>query len=158
MNRETIDVIKEVAMKAKECLGQPDGDMFRACIGAVWVSGAPLCKRKPTNIGRDFIQECLLLIGSFAIGTDREDENVSDLLNKAGLKKRLLPNSPPFPKVYLSEVRDYFEMAIDCCHNGYCDDDMIDGGAPYKRVQHIFDELSAINDKDWNLAIDWLFE
>lgn len=73
MNRKTANVIKEVAMKAKECFTQSDGDMFRACIGGVWHSGAPLCGRKPTDIGRNFIQECLLLIGTLAIGTDRED-------------------------------------------------------------------------------------
>lgn len=154
MNRKTANVM---AMKAKECLTQSDGDMFRACIGGVWYSGAPLCGRKPTDIGRNFIQECFLLIGTLAIGTHREDETVSDLLNKAGITKGMLPNAPTFPKVYLSEVRDYFEMAIDCCHNGYCDDDKMGGGAPYKRVQHIFDELSTIDDEHWNIAIDWLF-
>lgn len=157
MNRETIDVIKEVAMKAKECFAQSDGDMFRACIGGVWSSGAPLCNRGRTNIGRNFIQECLLLIAACAIGTDRENESVSDLLNKASVNKCSRHDSPTFPKVYLSEVRDYFEKSIGCCHNGYCDDATIGGGAPYKRVAHIFDELSTVSDEDWNTAIDWLF-
>lgn len=79
------------------------------------------------------------------------------MLNKASVNKCLRYNSPAFPKVYLSEVRDYFEKSIGCYHNGYCNDDKIGEGASYKRVAHIFDELSTISDEDWKTAIDWLF-
>ena len=158
MKRETTDVIKEVAMKAKECFAQSDGTLLRTCIGGVWHSGPSLCGRKPTDIGRFFIQECLLLIGAFAVEMDKEDKAASDLLNKAGGKKGILLNPPTFPKVYFSEVRDHFEKSIDCCHNGYCNDEKTGGGVIYERVQRTFDELSTISDKDWNIAIDWLFE
>lgn len=156
MKRETINVIKEVAMKAKECFAQSDGDMFRACIGGVWHSGASLCGRGSTDIGRHFIQECLLLIAAVATETDKEDKSVSHLLSKMGINERSLHSSPAFSKVYFSEVRNRFKKGS--CHNGYCDDEKIGGGAPYKRVQRIFDEFSTIDDKDWNTAIDWLFE
>lgn len=156
MKRETTTVIKEVAMKAQECFAQQDGFMFRACIGGVWSSGPSLCGRGATDIGRHFIQECLLLIAAVAIETDKEDKSASDLLGKMGINERSLHSSPTFPKVYFSEVRNRFRNG-SCC-NGYCDDEKIGGGAPYKRVQRIFDEFSIIDDKDWDTAIDWLFE
>ncbi|WP_074856612.1 hypothetical protein [Bacteroides thetaiotaomicron] len=99
----------------------------------------------------------MLLIAAVAIKTDKEDKSVSDLLSKMEINECSLHDFPTFPKVYLSEVRDYFEKSIGYCHNGYCDDATIGGSAPYKRVAHIFDELSTISDEDWNTAIDWLF-